>query len=81
MQKLKQCLQLKLSKIKRLESVDIFSMPSKINDKDISSMFNGLLRLLKEKIQQEQCEKYLRLKLKYSRLKYLYNKLKTKLYG
>ena len=72
--KLKQRLQVKLKAINRIESINIFTMPTKIKDRDISAMFNGLLALLREKVQQEQSEKYLRLKLKYERLKYLYSK-------
>ena len=60
----------------KLEFINIFAIPSRINEHDIHSMFNGLISLIREKIQQEQTEKYLRLKLKYDRLKYLYNKSK-----
>lgn len=67
---------IKLKALKDLEYVRIFALPSKIKDRDIYAMFNGLIALLKEKIQQEQTEKYLQLKLKYNRLKQLYNKIK-----
>lgn len=73
---LKQNYRLKLKPIKSLENINIFAMPSKIQDKDIIAMFKGVLNLMREKVQQEQTEKYLKLQLKYSRLKYLYNKLK-----
>ncbi|MBQ7798592.1 MAG: hypothetical protein IJ371_05665 [Clostridia bacterium] len=73
---LKQNLKLKLKPLTNLTSIKIFAMPTRIKDRDIQAMFNGLLTLLREKIQQEQSEKYLRLKLKYARLKYVYNKLK-----
>ena len=76
---LKQPLHLKLKSLKALESINIFSMPSRVSDKDITAMFNGLLCLLREKIQQEQSEKYLRLKLKYNKLKSLYNLTKNQL--
>lgn len=72
---LKQNFKLKLKPIKSLENINIFAMPSKIQDKDIVAMFKGVLNLMREKIQQEQTEKYLKLQLKYTRLKYLYNKL------
>ena len=49
-------------------------MPSRISDKDILSMFNGLLALLREKVEHDQMQKLLNLKMKYSRLKALYNK-------
>jgi len=67
---------IKLKALKKLEYVRIFALPSKIKDRDINAMFNGLVALLKEKIQQEQIEKYLQLKLNYNRLKKLYNKIK-----
>ncbi|MBQ8522357.1 MAG: hypothetical protein IJ458_01680 [Clostridia bacterium] len=73
---LKQNLRLHLKRVDKLESIHIFSMPTKIRDSDISAMFNGLLALLREKVKQEQNEKYLLLKLKYARLKSLYNKTK-----
>ena len=73
---LKQNILLKLKPILALNSVRIFTMPTRIQDNDITSMFKGLLSLLREKIQQEQTEKYLQLKLKYDRLKYLYLKSK-----
>lgn len=73
---LKNNIHLQLKSMHKLESVRIFTMPTKIKDRDINAMFSGLLALLKEKVQQEQSEKYLHLKLKYSRLKYLYNKIK-----
>ena len=71
---LKQSYKLNLKPISKLENITIFTMPTKIKDKDILSMFKGLVMLLEEKAQQEQSEKYLNLKLKYNRLKYLYNK-------
>ncbi len=69
---------LKCGKIAKLESVNIFSMPTRISDKDVLSMFKGLLSLINEKSAQQQTEKYLNLKLKYERLKYLYSRLKIK---
>ena len=77
---LKQPQRLKLTKLNRLERVNIFAMPSRINNNDITSMFKGLLGLVKEQSRQEQSEKYLQLKLQYARLQYLYNKLRAKLY-
>ena len=77
---IKQAQSIKLSRVSRLESVNIFSIPNQIKNDDINAMFNGLLRLIKDTCQQEQSEKYLRLKLQYSRLQYLYNKLKKKIY-
>ena len=74
---LKQCQHFKLKSLNKLENINIFAMPTRIKDRDIQAMFSGLISLLKEKIKQEESEKYLRLKLKYLRLKYLYNKLKT----
>ena len=71
---LKQKCNLKLKPLKALETVHIFAMPTKIQDKDITAMFKGVLNLMREKIQQEQTEKFLTLKLKYDRLKYLYDK-------
>ena len=68
----KQKILLKLKPMSKLESINIFTMPTIIKDADIKAMFNGLLSLLSEKIKQEQTEKYLRLKLKYRRLKQLY---------
>ena len=56
-----------------------FLVSSKIKNRDITSMFNGLLTLVKEQARQEQNEKYLQLKLKYTKLKYLYTKLKEQL--
>ena len=73
---LKQNIKLTLKPLHNIESVNIFTMPSKIQDKDIIAMFKGVMGLMREKLQQEQTEKYLKLKLKYSRLKYLYDKLK-----
>lgn len=73
---LKQNIKLTLKPLHNIESVTIFTMPSKIQDKDIIAMFKGVMGLMREKLQQEQTEKYLKLKLKYSRLKYLYDKLK-----
>ena len=70
---------LTLKPLYKLESVKIFAMPTRIKDRDISAMFNGLLALLKEKVQQEQTEKYLQLKLKYTRLQKLYNRAKIQL--
>lgn len=71
---LKQNIKFNLKALDSIESIKIFTMPSKIKDRDIMAMFNGLLTLLREKVQQEQSEKYLRLKLKYDRLKLLYYK-------
>lgn len=76
---LKQNIKLHIKGVNKIEPVKIFSMPSKIKDSDINAMFNGLLNLIKEKFKQEQCEKYLNLKLKYERLKYLYDKLKMQI--
>jgi len=73
---LKQPIKLKLKPLTSLENINIFAMPPKIHDKDIISMFKGILNLVSEKIRQEQTEKFLILKLKYDRLKHLYNKLK-----
>lgn len=73
---LKQDILVKLKPLSTLEHIKIFAMPSRIQDKDITSLFKGLLTLLREKVQQEQTEKYLQLKLKYDRLKHLYQKLK-----
>lgn len=73
---LKQQTVVKLKPLSSLDSVNIYALPSRIQDKDIMAMFKGLLNLLREKIQQEQTEKYLNLKLKYERLKYLYHKSK-----
>lgn len=73
---LKQPLEFKLKPLKSLQGVKIFAMPSKIQDKDILAMFNGVIALMREKVMQEQTEKYLTLKLKYNKLKYLYTKLK-----
>lgn len=64
----------KLKPLSKLESINIFALPTRIKDTDIKAMFNGLLALLGEKIKQEQTEKYLRLKLKYNRLKQLYHR-------
>jgi hypothetical protein len=77
---IKQPQNIKLSKVSRLESINIFSIPNQIKNVDITAMFNGILRIIKESCQQEQNEKYLRLKLQYSKLQYLYNKLKKKVY-
>ena len=77
---IKQAQNVKLSKVSRLESVNIFSIPNQIKNDDINAMFNGLLRLIKDSYQQKQNEKYLKLKLQYSKLQYLYNKLKKKVY-
>ena len=71
------CKNLKCGKISKLEQINIFTMPSRINDKDIISMFKGLLSLMNEKSNQQQTEKYLTLKLKYERLKFLYTRLKN----
>lgn len=73
---LKQNVRLVLKPLTKLENINIFAMPSRIQDADIISMFKGVMRLMREKIQQEQTEKFLTLKLKYDRLKYLYDKLK-----
>ena len=73
---LKQHTPIKLKPLSALEHVKIFAIPSRIQDKDITSLFKGLLTLLREKVQQEQTEKYLLLKLKYDRLNYLYQKSK-----
>ena len=73
---LKQKLSLHLKPLKKLENVHIFAMPTKIQDKDIIAMFKGVMSLMREKIQQEQTEKFLKLKLKYDHLKHLYNKSK-----
>lgn len=73
---LKQNLKFKLKPLEKLENIDILTIPSKIQDKDILAMFKGVLSLMREKMQQEQTDKYLKLQLKYTRLKYLYNRLK-----
>lgn len=73
---LKQDVRLILKPINKLESINIFTLPTRIQDKDIVAMFKGVLSLMREKIKQEQTEKFLALKLKYDRLKYLYNKAK-----
>ena len=72
----KQYIKLQLKPLAKLETISIFAMPSRINDKDIIAMFKGVLNLMREQIKQEQTEKFLQLKLKYDRLKYLYNKSK-----
>lgn len=71
---LKQNIKFVLRPLNELKTVDIFAMPSRIQDNDIIAMFKGLLKLMQEKVQQEQTEKYLKLKLQYLRLKYLYDK-------
>ena len=71
---LKQNVKLSLKPLAHLSNIDIFAMPTRIKDDDIVAMFKGLLRLVEEKVNQQQTEKYLKLKLQYSRLKYLYNK-------
>ena len=73
---LKQNLRLKLKPLSSLNSINIFALPSRVQDKDILAMFKGLLRLMQQKAHQDQAEKYLNLELKYNRLKYLYNKSK-----
>ncbi|MBO5910395.1 MAG: hypothetical protein J6Q15_02680 [Clostridia bacterium] len=73
---LKQNIKLTLKPLTNLEDIDIFAMPSRIQDNDIIAMFKGLMKLMREKIQQEQTQKFLTLKLKYERLKYLYEKVK-----
>ena len=78
---IKQPQHLKLRSLSRLDSVNIFSMPNRIKNSDITAMFNGLLQLVKENSRQEQNEKYLQLKLRCSRLQYLYNKLRKRLYN
>ncbi len=72
----KQPIYLKLKPMYKLESIHIFSMPTRIKDRDIKAMFNGLLGLLREKERQEQNEKYFQLQLKYNRLKQVYLNLK-----
>ena len=74
---IKQKALLKLKALSRLENINIFAMPTRIQDGDIKAMFNGLLALLSEKIKQEQTAKYLQLKLKYDRLKQLYYRKTT----
>ena len=71
---LKQYTRLKLKHIQKLENINIYTMPTRIRDNDIIAMFKGVVSLMREKIKQEQTEKFLSLKLKYDRLKYLYNK-------
>ncbi len=71
---LKQNIKLKLKPLKSLENINIFSMPPCIQDQDIVAMFKAIISLMREKINQEQTQKFLALKLKYDRLKYLYNK-------
>ena len=71
---LKQNIKFVLKPLNALKTVHIFALPSRIQDNDIVAMFKGLLKLMQEKVQQEQTEKYLKLKLQYSRLKYLYDK-------
>jgi len=74
---LKHPIAIRLKSLPRLESINIFTMPSRIKDRDINAMFNGLIALIKEKVQQEQSERYLRLQLKYNRLQQLYTKTKN----
>lgn len=76
---LKQSLFFKLKSLHKLENIKILSMPSKIKDKDILALFNGVISLVKEKVAQEQTQKLITLKLKYNKIKYLYNKLKLNL--
>ncbi len=71
---LKQKCTVALKPLDSLKNIDIFALPSKISEQDIMAMFKGVLSLMREKVKQEQTEKYLRLKLQYTRLKYLYNK-------
>ena len=73
---LKQKISVHLKPLNSLNSITIYSIPTRIKDRDIIAMFNGVSQLLREKIKQEYNEKYLNLKLKYDRLKYLYDKLK-----
>lgn len=70
---------LNLKPLHSLQSVSIFSMPSRIRDKDILAMFNGLLALMREKNEQDNLQKFLKLKMKYSRLKNLYDKSRSQL--
>ena len=74
---LKQHTKTRLKPLNKIEHINICTLPTKINDKDIMAMFNGIIRLVREKINQEQTEKFLKLKLKYDQLKYLYNKHKN----
>ena len=74
---LKQNLNVKLVPLKQLKNINIFLLPSKIKNSDINAMFGGVLSLFKQKIIQEQNEKYIRLKLQYQHLKNLYLKLKS----
>lgn len=62
-----------------LNNVTIFAIPTRINDKDILSMFKGLLSLISEKSHQQQTAKYLTLKLKYEHLYRLYRKKSNQL--
>ena len=71
---LKQNIKLKLIPIKMLENINIFTLPSRIQESDIMAMFKGIMNLMREKIKQEQSQNFLALKLKYDRLKYLYDK-------
>ena len=73
---IKQYIHLNLKPLSKLENIKIFTMPTRIRDKDIIAMFKGVLNLMREQIRQEQTEKFLHLKLKYERLKYLYSKSK-----
>ena len=73
---LKYRIKLKLKPLHTLENINIFTIPSFVQEKDIISMFKGVISIMRKKIEQEQIEKFLNLKLKYERLKYLYNKLK-----
>jgi len=76
---IKYAIKLKLKAIKSLENINIFTMPTRIKNQDLTAMFSGLISLVREKVRQEQVEKYLRLKLKYDRLHKQYCKLKTTL--
>ena len=73
-----QKLNIKLRAIHELQPISIFTLPTRINDRDIAAMFKGLINLIREKIKQEQTESFLQLKLKYQRLKFLHEKLKLK---
>ena len=73
---LKQTFKLRLKALPSLENIKIFAIPTRIKDSDILAMFKGVISLIREKIQQEQTERFLNLKLKYDRLKYLYDRNK-----
>ena len=70
---------LSIKPIHKLQNINIFSMPSRISDKDVLAMFNGLLALIRKKNEQDHLQEFLTLKLKYSKLKTLYDKSRSQL--